>query len=194
MEHLPGAWRDGEPGLGDGPGSPASPSTRHRQRRLVAIRRVLDSGMPFPDFLDPHDAAAALLAFFAELPNPFLPQDLVQVCDVCLPTASTAASLLLESMSAAEVAVLCHLLLLMREALAPENRAHNGLSPHSLAAILAEFWFPGIPPPPTGGRALAAERKPAPPSSVAEISMRRIEFVQLLLEDRSLLETLCASL
>lgn len=51
---------------------------------------------------------------------------------------STAAPLVIESMSATELAVLCHVLLLLGEVLAPENRAHNGLSPASLAAILAE--------------------------------------------------------
>lgn len=34
--------------------------------------------------------------------------------------------------------MLCHVLLLMAEALAPENRHGNGLSPAALAAVLAE--------------------------------------------------------
>ena len=197
-----------------------------------------------------------------------------EVARRCPPQAPTAASLLVEAMPATELAVLVHTLLLLGEALAPENRCGNGLSPASLAAILAEvgcgqggggrrgerrrgrevadagaccwarrsiewrvgapaddsllaapskavpfsthllpasalclqIWFPPVPPAPRAQQpaaATAAAAVPRPgggggggpgPPSLAEISMRRIEFVQLLLEDPAVLQTCCAAL
>lgn len=52
------------------------------------MRRALDSGAPFPEGADAHDAAAALLALFAALPQPLLPPEVAQVCDVCVPAVS----------------------------------------------------------------------------------------------------------
>lgn len=54
------------------------------------------------------DVAATLLAFFASLPSPFMPPAAAQVCDVCVPSASAASSLLADSLSPAEWAVFRH--------------------------------------------------------------------------------------
>ncbi len=59
--------------------------------------------------------------------------------------------------------------------------------------VAAQIWFPALPPAGTPAGPLAQGRGAAPPS-IAEISMRRIEFVQLLLEDGSILQTLCTAL
>ncbi len=60
-----------------------------------------------------------------------------------------------------------------------------------------QVWFPALPPAPTlsASQALApAGRGGAAGLSVAEISMRRIELVQLLLEEERVLQALCAAL
>lgn len=68
---------------------------------------------------------------------------------------------------------------------------------------LLQIWFPPLLYSPTHiategrqqlSRAAAAGGSAAPPASVAEISMRRIEFLCLLLEDGSVLPALCAAL
>ncbi len=56
-----------------------------------------------------HDMAASLLAFFASLPSPFMPPAAAQVCDVCVPSASAASSLLADSLSPVEWAVFRHI-------------------------------------------------------------------------------------
>ena len=64
--------------------------------------------MQIPSTASPHDVAATLLAFFASLPSPFMPPAAAQVCDVCVPSASAAASLLADSLSPVEWAVFRH--------------------------------------------------------------------------------------
>jgi len=80
------------------PASPlGSPPALHRQQALLAVRRALDGGRPFPEGIDAHDAAAALLAFFADLPQPLMPQEVAQVCDVYSPPVSCLLLVLLHS-------------------------------------------------------------------------------------------------
>lgn len=45
-----------------------------------------------------------------------------------------------------EWAVFRHTTQLLRDALQPLNRATNGLTTSSVAALLAELWFPPLPP------------------------------------------------
>lgn len=61
-----------------------------------------------PDSTTPHGVAATLLGFFASLPAPFMPPAVAQVCNVCVPTHSAAASLLADSLSPVEWAVFRH--------------------------------------------------------------------------------------
>lgn len=64
--------------------------------------------LQIPATTSAHDVAATLLAFFASLPSPFMPPAAAQVCDVCVPSASAASSLLADSLSPAEWAVFRH--------------------------------------------------------------------------------------
>ena len=65
--------------------------------------------LQIPATASSHDVAATLLAFFASLPSPFMPPAAAQVCDVCVPSASAASSLLADSLSPAEWAVFRHI-------------------------------------------------------------------------------------
>jgi len=65
--------------------------------------------LQIPASTSAHDVAATLLAFFASLPNPFMPPAAAQVCDVCVPSASAASSLLADSLSPVEWAVFRHI-------------------------------------------------------------------------------------
>ena len=64
--------------------------------------------MQIPDSATAHDVAATLLGFFASLPVSFMPPAVAQVCNVCVPTHSAAASLLADSLSPIEWAVFRH--------------------------------------------------------------------------------------
>lgn len=64
--------------------------------------------LQIPDSATPHDVAATVLGFFASLPAPFMPPAVAQVCNVCVPTQSAAASLLADSLSPVEWAVFRH--------------------------------------------------------------------------------------
>ena len=60
----------------------------------------------------------------------------MQVCDVCVPDPSAAASLLADALGPVEWAAFKHVTSLLHEALTP---------PSALAALLAEVWFSKMP-------------------------------------------------
>ena len=81
--------------------------------RLLPLSEMTPSGdrvlLQIPASNSAHDVAATLLAFFASLPTPFMPPAAAQVCDVCVPSASAASSLLADSLSPVEWAVFRHI-------------------------------------------------------------------------------------
>ena len=62
------------------------------------------------------------------------------------PQASAASSLLADALAPEEWATFRHVMTLMRTALEPAHAAANGLTLVSVAALLAEAWFPPLPP------------------------------------------------
>ncbi|KAL0027397.1 hypothetical protein WJX79_008379 [Trebouxia sp. C0005] len=150
------------------------------------VREALDRGQEVPASTSAHDVAATLLAFFASLPTPFMPPAAAQVCDVCVPSASAASSLLADSLSPVEWAVFRHISELLQEALAQDNSAANGLTSAGLAALFAESWFPGLTP---GYGAAGQNLKPEDVAelqrmaeNVGLIADRRAAFVALFLD------------
>ncbi|DBA87288.1 hypothetical protein WJX77_005794 [Trebouxia sp. C0004] len=150
------------------------------------VREALDCGQEIPASTSAHDVAATLLAFFASLPTPFMPPAAAQVCDVCVPSASAASSLLADSLSPVEWAVFRHISELLQEALAQDNSAANGLTLAGLAALFAESWFPGLTP---GYGAAGQNLKPEDVAelqrmaeNVGLIADRRAAFVALFLD------------
>ncbi|KAK9840841.1 hypothetical protein WJX81_008338 [Elliptochloris bilobata] len=146
-----------------------------------AIREALDRGEQVPEGTTAQSAAATLLAFFAALPWPLMPPAAMQVCEVCVPSASAAASLLADALSPAEWAVFRHVTGLFREALAA---AAAPCGP--LAVLLAELWFPpampgfgcagrGLRPEDVAGLQRLAE-------GFEEVAARRAAFVALFLD------------
>ena len=69
----------------------------------------------------------------------------MQVCDVCVPDPSAAASLLADALGPVEWAVFKHVTSLLHEALTPPAASSNGLTASALAALLAEVWFSKMP-------------------------------------------------
>ncbi|KAK9821522.1 hypothetical protein WJX74_007052 [Apatococcus lobatus] len=150
------------------------------------IRHALDQGLSVPQSMGPHDVAATLLGFFAALPAPFLPHAAAQVCDVCIPSAKSASSLLADSFAPVEWAVFRHTTQLLRDALRQEIRSANGLTTSSVAALLAELWFPPLPP---GFGAAGQDLKPENvrdlqqmADGIHSLSERRGAFVALFLD------------
>ena len=62
------------------------------------------------------------------------------------PQASAASSLLADALAPEEWATFRHIMMLMRTALEPDHAAANGLTLVAVAALLAEAWFPPLPP------------------------------------------------
>lgn len=69
----------------------------------------------------------------------------MQVCDVCVPDPSAAASLLADALGPVEWAAFKHVTSLLHEALTPPAATSNGLTASALAALLAEVWFSKMP-------------------------------------------------
>ena len=67
------------------------------------------------------------------------------LCVCVLVQAKSASSLLADSFAPVEWAVFRHTTQLLRDALHADTRAANGLTPSSVAALLAELWFPPLP-------------------------------------------------
>lgn len=150
------------------------------------IREALDEGRPIPQRAGPHDVAATLLAFFASLPAVFMPPAAAQVCDVCVPSADAAASLLADAFAPVEWAVFRHVAGLMRAALEPDAAAANGLTPAALSALLADLWF-GPTPHSYGGKganmsAAEVEDLQRMAADITAIAERRAAFMALFLE------------
>lgn len=73
--------------------------------------------------------------------NPQIPE-----ARACPSQASAAAALLAEALSLEEWATFSHVMALLRAALKPAAAQENGLALPALAALLAEAWFPPLPP------------------------------------------------
>jgi hypothetical protein len=112
------------------------------------IRWALDTGSDFPEHVNPHQAAAALLLLLQQLPDSLMPPDVSAALVHCVPPVPSA--MLSDAMSVAEWATFRHLLVLWRRALAPDVAASNGLTTFGLAGVLAEHVF--------GDTAAAGER------------------------------------
>ncbi len=76
--------------------------------------------------------------------------------------ASAASSLLADALAPEEWATFRHVMTLMRTALQPAHAAANGLTLVSVAALLAEAWFPPLPPFGAAGERNAASTVLAP--------------------------------
>ena len=59
---------------------------------VAKIRHALDSGEAFPEGLDAHDMANALLSFFIELPMPLIPESVAEVIQYTGAHSQTAGS------------------------------------------------------------------------------------------------------
>lgn len=150
------------------------------------VRQALDKGQQIPPQTSPHDVAATLLAFFASLPVPLLPEAAAQVCDVCVPDPSAAASLLADALGPVEWAAFKHVTSLLHEALTPPAATSNGLTASALAALLAEVWFSKMP---TSYAAAGHDLKPENVTELQKlaermtlVAERRAAFISLFLE------------
>lgn len=136
-----------------GGGSSAGGAGRGQLRSSAALQQLLaatapvrwslDTGLDMPQHVTPHQAAAALLLLFQQLPDSFIPGDVSALLLHCVPPAPACASLLSDALSVAEWATLRHVLALLRGALSPPAAAANGLAAPALAGALAECWFGG---------------------------------------------------
>ena len=81
-------------------------------------------------------------------------------CLVLGAQASAASSLLADALAPEEWATFRHVMTLMRTALEPAHAAANGLTLVSVAALLAEAWFPPLPPFGAAGERLPAMNTP----------------------------------
>jgi len=111
---------------------------------VLAVRQALERGEAVPAEADPHAVAACLLSLFMALPESFMPETVVKVCELCLPSASNAAQVVKSSLGDVEYATFCHMTALMRLALQPDYARENRLSTEAVSSILASAWFPPL--------------------------------------------------
>lgn len=166
---------------------------------IHAIRKILDEGGDIPeDTASATAVASVLMALYAALPMPLLPKGAIEVCDVAVPlTPVTAAALAREGAEEADLEVIDRSLELFKAALQPEMSSKSGLTSATLAVLLAELWFPPIPGDNLGGDMMASSKFPCAPRATSEkslqelqamadgvavLSMRRIQFIEQLLQ------------
>jgi len=111
---------------------------------VLAVRQALERGEAVPAEADPHAVAACLLSLFMALPESFMPETVVKVCELCLPSASNTAQVVKSSLGDVEYATFCHMTALMRLALQPDYARENRLSTEAVSSILASAWFPPL--------------------------------------------------
>lgn len=106
------------------------------------VREALDSRAPFPPGTTPHHVAATLMAMFRQLPESFMPQPVVNLCNRCVVSGNHAAQLCADAMAPDDFTALRLVLGLCHQLLRPDVQAANGLDKEILASVLAECWFP----------------------------------------------------
>eukprot|EP01026_Neomeris_dumetosa_P053016 TRINITY_DN47263_c0_g1_i1.p1 TRINITY_DN47263_c0_g1~~TRINITY_DN47263_c0_g1_i1.p1 ORF type:complete len:633 (-),score=77.67 TRINITY_DN47263_c0_g1_i1:719-2617(-) len=108
---------------------------------IEEVRSLLETGRTL-EGCQPHAVAATMLVLFKVLPHPFMPQTIIQMCNVMVPNLSSSRKLLQQEMAEVDYAILLHMLRLMRCVLL--KKSLNKVLPRQLARMLAGVWFPPV--------------------------------------------------
>jgi len=151
------------------------------------LRRMVSAAEEIPASASPYDVAEVLMQLFTELPRPFMPEPVIQICDVCLLASDAALKLVRECMAPCSWATFCHVVELMKQALQPANASSNSLTASALSNFLAEIWFPpqpqhfGLVGGGSGDRMAALEVMQQVADGTSSVAQRRADFLALFL-------------